>query len=49
MAFSDICSIEAKKNFLFWLIKRVACPEVEIKDQVRLTFKLASNNFACLK
>ena len=49
IAISGICIIEAEKNFLFRLIKRIACPVVEIEDQVRLTFKLASNNFACLK
>ena len=49
MAFPAICEVEAKKNFFFWLIEGIACAVVEVKDQVRVTFKLASNNFAYLK
>ena len=49
VAFPGICVVEAKKNFFFWLIEGVACAQVEVKDQVRLTFKFASNNFAWLK
>ena len=49
VAFPIICIIEAKKYFFFWLIEGVACAVVEIKDQICLTFKLASNYFACLQ
>ena len=49
VAFSGICSIEAKKNFLFWLIESITCSSVETEDQVRLPFKLAPNYFASLK
>ena len=49
VAFSGIVIIKTKKYFFFWLMERVACAAVEIKDQVALTFKLASNDFACLK
>ena len=49
MALPGVCKVEAKKYFWFGLVKGVACAEVEIKDQVRLTLKLASNYFASLK
>ena len=49
MAFTGICVVEAKKNFFFWLIEGVACAQVEVKVQVRLTYQLASNNFVGLK
>ena len=49
VAFPGICEIEAKEYFLFWLIESITCSLVEVEDQVRLTFKLASNYFASLK
>ena len=49
VAFSGICSFEAKKNFLFWLIESITCSFVEIEDQVRLPLKLAPNYFTSLK
>ena len=49
VALSGIRVIETKEYFLFWLIESTACSSEEIEDQIRLTFKLASNNFASLK
>ena len=48
VALPGIRVIEAKEYFLFWLIESVTCAVGEIEDQIRLTFKLASNNFASL-
>ena len=49
VALSGIRVIKAKEYFLFWLIESVTCSSVEIEDQIRLAFKLASNYFASLK
>ena len=49
MTFFGVSIVETKKNFWFGLVKGVACAKVEIKDQVSLTLKFASNYFASLK
>ena len=49
MIVDRVCVAETKKNFFFWLIESVTCAVEEIKDQVGLAFKLAANNFVCLK
>ena len=49
MALSGVCIIETEKYFWFWLAEGVTSALMEIKDQVRLTLKLASNYFASLK